>query len=270
MAASTATQEEFLRLLDENAEFRQQVRQRILSQELIELPERFAVFASRVDEFITEQRAINAEQREFNAEQRAFNAEQRAFNAEQRAFNAEQRETNAEQRAFNAEQRAFNAEQRETNARVEKRLQGIADDIGMLKGNVAVRATRDNAERIVEQVLDLHPLSILSRSELVAMLRPKASEIERTWRHSFYRADLVMQCEADDGTVHYMAAEASYTADRRDTDRALRNAGLLTRCTNAPAHAIVASVRNDHEVQALVDAGKVHWFQLTNRDLTPD
>lgn len=242
MAVLTATQEEFLRLLDENAEFRQQVRQRILSQELIELPERFAVFASRVDEFITEQRAINAEQRIFNAEQRAFNAEQREINAEQRAI----------------------------NARVENRLQGIADDIGMLKGNVVVRATRDNAERIVEQVLDLHPLSILSRAELVAMLRPKASEIERTWRHSFYRADLVMRCEADDGTVHYMAAEASYTADRRDTDRALRNAGLLTRCTNAPAHAVVASVRNDHEVQALVDAGKVHWFQLTNRDLTPD
>jgi hypothetical protein len=214
MAVSTATQEEFLRLLDENAEFRQQVRQRILSQELIELPERFAVFASRVDE--------------------------------------------------------FNAEQRAINARVEKRLQGIADDIGMLKGNVEVRATRDNAERIVEQVLDLHPHSILSRSELIAMLRPKASEIERTWRHSFYRADLVMRCEANDGTVHYMAAEASYTADRRDSDRALRNAGLLTRCTNAPAHAVVASVRNDHEVQALVDAGKVHWFQLTNRDLTPD
>jgi len=214
MAVSTATQEEFLRLLDENAEFRQQVRQRILSQELIELPERFAVFASRVDEFITEQREINA--------------------------------------------------------RVEKRLQGIADDIGMLKGNVAVRATRDNAERIVEQVLDLHPLSILSRSDLIAMLRPKAPEIKQTWRHSFYQADLVMQCEADDGTVHYMAAEASYTADRRDTDRALRNAGLLTRCTNAPAHAVVASVRNDQEVQALVDAGKVHWFQLTNRDLTPD
>ncbi|MCY4520378.1 MAG: hypothetical protein OXC13_06310 [Caldilineaceae bacterium] len=242
MAVFTATQEEFLRLLDENAEFRQQVRQRILSQELIELPERFAVFASRVDEFITEQRTVNAELR---------------------AFNAEQRETNAELRAFNAEQR-------ETNARVEKRLQGIADDIGMLKGNVAVRATRDNAERIVEQVLNLHPLSILSRSNLIAMLRPKAPEIERTWRNSFYQADLVMQCEADDGTVHYMAAEASYTADRRDIDRALRNADLLTRCTNAPAHAVVASVRNDHEVQALVDAGKVHWFQLTNRDLTPD
>lgn len=242
MAVFTATQEEFLRLLDENAEFRQQVRQRILSQELIELPERFAVFASRVDEFITEQRTINAELR---------------------VFNAEQRETNAELRAFNAEQR-------ETNARVEKRLQSIADDIGMLKGNVAVRATRDNAERIVEQVLNLHPLTILSRSDLIAMLRPKASEIERTWRNSFYQADLVMQCEADDGTVHYMAAEASYTADRRDTDRALRNADLLTRCTNAPAHAVVASVRNDHEVQVLVDAGKVHWFQLTNRDLTPD
>lgn len=235
MAVNNATQEEFLRLLDENAEFRQQVRQRILSQELIELPELFAVFASRVDEFITEQRAINAELREATAELRAFNAEQR-----------------------------------EINASVEKRLQDIATDMGMLKGNIAVRATRDNAERIVEQVLNLHPLSILSRSDLIAMLRPNAPGIKRAWRHSFYQADLVMQCEADDGTVHYMAAEASYTADRRDTDRALRNAGLLTRCTNAPAHAVVASVRNNHEVQALVDTGKVRWFQLTDRDLTPD
>ena len=124
--------------------------------------------------------------------------------------------------AFITEQRAINAEQRAVNARVEQRLQGIADDIGMLKGNVAVRATRDNAERIVEQVLDLHPLSILSRSDLIAMLRPKAPEIERSWRHGFYRADLVMHCEADDGTVHYMTAVASYTADRRDSDRAPR------------------------------------------------
>ena len=172
--------------------------------------------------------------------------------------------------AFAGRVDAFITEQRAVNARVEQCLQGIADDIGMLKGNVAVRATRDNAEWIVEQVLDLQPLSILSRSDLIAMLGPKAPEIERAWRHGFYRADLVMQCEAGDGTVHYMAAEASSTADRRDSDRALRNAGLLTRCTNVPAHAVVASVRNDHEVQALVDAGKVHWYLLSDRDLTPD
>ena len=29
-------------------------------------------------------------------------------------------------------------------------------------------------------------------------------------------------------------------------------------------------MRNDHEVQALVDAGKVHWYPLSDRDLTPD
>ena len=63
---------------------------------------------------------------------------------------------------------------------------------------------------------------------------------------SFRNADLVV--EATDGTgTRYIAMEVSFTADLRDCDRAVRNAGLITRFTGKPAQAAVASVRNDKE-----------------------
>ena len=240
MTQSTATQEEFLRLLDQNAEFRQQVRRYILSAELLELPEMFAVLASHVDEFIAEQRETNARINEFIAEQR---------------------ETNARINEFITEQRA-------TNARVDGRLKDITDDIGVLKGKVVSSATRDHAETI-PSLLDLEYVNILVRSDLIALLR-RLSGIDKGHRLSFYRADLVLQAVDIDGATHYVAVEASYTADRRDTDRALRNAEYLQRCTDCPAHAVVSSIKNDREVQLLVEDGTVHWHQLAREDLNPE
>lgn len=233
MALSTATQEEVLRLLDQDVEFRQQVRQYILSVELLELPEMFAAFASRVNEFIVRQEQVNAEQRETNARLSEFITEQR-----------------------------------ETNARLDGRLQDIVDDIGELKGNAVISATRDNAETI-PSLLGLEYVNILVRSNLIALLR-RLPGLDKGHRASFYRADLMLKAVDADGATHYVAVEASYTADRRDTDRALRNADYLQRCTGCPAHAVVASVKNDREVQLLVEDGTVHWHQLTREDLKPE
>ena len=80
MAATINTTDDLIRLLTENAEFYQAVRRLILTDELIQLPERFAAFANRVDDFITEQRGVNTEQRGVNTEQRGVNTEQRRFN----------------------------------------------------------------------------------------------------------------------------------------------------------------------------------------------
>lgn len=46
MALDTNTRRAFLRALDEDEDFRQEVRQRLLSRELLELPEKFAAFAA--------------------------------------------------------------------------------------------------------------------------------------------------------------------------------------------------------------------------------
>ena len=42
--------------------------------------------------------------------------------------------------------------------------------------------------------------------------------------------------------------------------------GTWAQHMNLPAHAAVASVRNDRELQDLIDAGNIHWHQLAERD----
>ena len=233
MAQDTALREEFLDLLERDGAFRESVRQQLLTAELVEFPERFAAFAGRVDEFMVEQQAINARvDARFDSVDARFDSVDARFE------------------------------------RVDARLQAITDDLGILKGHAAGRAARDHVETILDR-LGLTYVTILDRRDLVDLLR-RFRDIPTGERQSFFRADLVLEALDNDGATRYVAVEASYTADRRDSDRARRNAGFLTRVTGCPAHAVVASLRNDREVQALVETGTVHWLRLTEKDLAPD
>ena len=95
------------------------------------------------------------------------------------------------------------------------------------------------------------------------------NSLPRDTHRSFRNADLVV--EATDGTgAHYIAMEVSFTADRRDCDRAIRNAGLITRFTGKAAQAAVASVRNDREATEAVESGAVYWHPLEDRTPSPE
>jgi len=246
MALDTVLRAKVLDLLERDADFREEVRRHLLTAELVELPERFAAFAARVDKFIDEQQGINARVDKFIDEQQGINARVDKFIDEQQGV----------------------------NARVDSRLQAITDDLGILKGHAAGRAVRDHAETLPD-LLGLAHVTTLARRDLVNLLvrdpdTAAGNPLPAGDRQSFYRADLVVEARDADGSPCYVAVEASYTADRRDSDRALRNAGYLTRCTGFPAYAVVASLRNDRDVQALVDQGTVHWHRLTEQDLSPD
>jgi hypothetical protein len=226
MASDTILREEFLDLLERDGAFREAVRRQLLTSELIELPERFAAFAGRVDKFIVEQQGINVRvDARFDGVDARFD-------------------------------------------RIDARLQAIIDDLDVLKGYAPGRAARDHVDTILDR-LGLTYVTILDRRDLVGLLR-RFRDIPTGKRESFYRADMVLEALDDHGDTRYVAVEASYTADRRDSDRARRNAGFLTRATGCPAHAVVASLRNDRDVQALVEAGTVHWLRLTEKDLAPD
>ena len=56
----TPEEQRFLQLLDSNPEFRDAVRRRLLSDELLDMPDRFANFIETVEAFILEQRRTNA------------------------------------------------------------------------------------------------------------------------------------------------------------------------------------------------------------------
>ena len=219
---SPAERNRFLRALQDDPEFRAEVRRQLLSDELLELPDRFARFAAYVEGFIEEQKIINAR---------------------------------------------VDA----TLARIETNIARIETSIGILKGNVARRVLRDHHETILD-LLQLDFVDILQRSDLTRLVRNSgvANEIEFGQRRSFYAADLVLAGTDAAGDTHYVAAEASFTADRRDTDRAIRNAEFLTRFTGQPSHSVVASVFNDREAQELVNAGAIHWFRLDEREFDAD
>ena len=143
------------------------------------------------------------------------------------------------------------------------------DDLGFIKGNIVGRAAQDHFEQISEQ-LGFNFVRMLSRNDLINMVRNgDAADIAFGDRRSFYNADVVMEVADDTDGTHYVAVEASYTADLRDTARAVRNAEFLTRFMGRPAHAVIASVGNDRQIKPLLDDGTLHWFQIFDRDIQP-
>ena len=241
MATTINTSDDLLKLLTENTEFYQAVRRLILSDELIELPERFARFTTEVHDFIIRQERFNERVDNFIKEQHQFNAEQHEFNHRVDSFIEEQRQFNRR----------------------------IETSIGELKGNTARYAVGVLFGEIAAQ-LGFTFKDTLSRQQLGQMIGPQGhTDVDSGDRQSFIRADLVVVAEDAAGNTHYVAVEASYTGDARDTARARRNAELLQRFTGCPAHAMVASVRNDQDIQAEIDGGEVHWYALDPDDFTP-
>ena len=290
-AIDSAERARFLQALRSVPDFRDEVRSLLLGEELLRLPERFAQFVERVDAFIIKVDTFIAAQQEFNAQvatrldgvddfiasQKEFNASQREFNARVDDFIASQREFNARVDDFIASQKEINASQKEINARVaarldsmDNRIQRITDDLGDLKGHVAGRIAREIADNIAED-FGFKMLAVLTRNDLRQMLNQHSpDDISRGDRLSFYVADLVGKVLDQDGEELYLTLEASYTADRRDTDRAVRNAEFVTRFTGLPAVPAIASRQNDHEVQQLVEAGAVLWHQFSPQELSPE
>ena len=165
--------------------------------------------------------------------------------------------------AFAREQNAFVQEQRAQTANLRERADRAENDMGALKGDFARTRTVQDARNIAYD-MGLELVRTLSSDELRDMA---GNALPRDTGRSFRNADLVM--EATDGTnISYIAMEVSFTANLRDCDRAIRNAGLITRFTGKAAQAAIASVRNDREAAEAVESGAVYWHPLEDR--TPD
>ena len=166
---------------------------------------------------------------------------------------------------FITEQREFNEDMRERTSNTLTRLDRMEGDSGTLKGYWARNTAVSDAAGITQD-MGLEFVRTLTASDLMEMSR---NQLDRETGRSFRRADLVIEA-IKDGAPQYVALEVSYTADQRDSGRALRNAGLLTRFTGRKATAGVASVRNTHEVEQLVESGELYWHPLEDRTPAPE
>ena len=268
MVWDTVTEQQFLERLDTSPKFRDEVRRHVLSAELIAMPETMAKLSEQFSTFAGEQKKINAEFRSDVAELKTDVAELKTDVAELKTDVAELKTDVTELKTDVAELKTDVAELKESNTEINKTVKRIEAAIGELRGNAAYWPAFYRCEEIL-QALNLKYVRVLNREDLMDMLRDvDLDEIKFGDRRSFYRADLVMEAtEAQDPeTTRYVAVEASYTADRRDTDRAIRNANILKRCTGHEASAVVASIRNDRDILPVIKAGTVTWYQLDPDD----
>ena len=162
-----------------------------------------------------------------------------------------------------------------------RRFNRIEADIGDLKGHFMEGTAREEALLIATN-MGLQWVSTLPKGATALIWNEAESSgltagISRDDRRSFGRADLVMEAQTPQGERCYIAVEASYTANGRDTRRVGRNARFLTKFTNLPSFAAIACVRIDNRVRDIVaeqdawttDSQKIYWHELPEmRSLT--
>lgn len=217
-----STVEELIQILDANPELLKELRSRILTEELLNLPQAHA-------EFVTEMHGFVAEMREFVAA---------------------------------------------TN----RNFQRLSNDFGNFRGAYAETAVEKNSIVIVMDLSEAMGLGLeeltarnLTQKDLVAVARHSGdtSGLSRGELRSFYQSDLIIEANDVNGETHYIAVEASYTCNGRDTTRAISHTRLLKRFTGQPAHPVVAGVRRDIGIEPDIEDGKVFWHQIDEDQLKP-
>ena len=230
--------ERLMQTLDENPHLMEAVRSRILTRELLELPQTVARLAERVEQ----------------VEGQLATLTERVDQLTERVDQVEG------QLAQLTEQVA------QLTERMDRRFNQVANDLNRLKERAAMDAAREQSH-VIAMMLGLRRQLYLHGNEIIDLARHQnTTDISAGDLASFSRADLLMEATDDAGETHYIAVEVSFTADARDTRRAIRNAGYLTRFAGRPAHAVVAAYRRDREIQPAIDSGQVLWYQLDEDD----
>ena len=311
MATTINTIEDLVRVLDENPEWLEALRTRLLTRELIELPRLFAEFAASVNRRFDEQDKVLAghtetlaehgrilaghtetlaehgkilaghtetlvEHGKILAEHSSILVEQGKVLVEHSKILAEHGKTLAQHTSMLTEQDKVLAGHTETLAEhsrilaghseefvsVKREAQLMRDDIGDLKGLRAESKAVKEVAFIADQ-LGLALTRVLTVDDLLAMLRAQPfPDLPSNVRASFLRADIIAEAVDEAGETRYIAVEASYTVNGRDTERALRNAELLTRLTGKPARAVAAGCRLDDRSRPVIESGEVFWHEL--------
>ena len=236
------SQEDLLRALRENPEWKETVRALILGEELLQLPARFNAFAD-------EQRQVN----------KRVESDISDLKTSQARMESDISDLKTSVQDLQASQAQLGAGQN----RIEARMDRQEYDNSTLK-NLFISFEIQRSAETLPVDLGLDYVRTLTATDLDRMIRVARPDLPLNERRSFCRVDLVVEAKDDSGTV-YIAMEASYTGDLRDSGRAQRNALFLTEFTGYRAIPVVASVRNVNEVSALIDSGTVYWYELEDR-----
>ena len=267
--ATINTIDDLVRIVRENEEYRVAMRRELLTDDLLALPAQFAEMRETQNEMRDTQNSMLETQNEMLETQNRILRDL-----------DETRSTQREMLRIQSEMLKTQSEILRRLDNVEAHNRRLSDDFGNFRGSYAGIAVVKHAPGIAIRLDEAKSLGIdeltpkvLSRDMIRALAGEYGSErlasIPRSERESFYLSDLIIEVAKTDGTTCYIAVEASYTCNGRDTARALSHADLITRFTGKEAWPVIAGVRMDRQIQPLVDGGQVFWYPMEDEEMEP-
>ncbi len=238
--------EDLIRVLDENPQWVEALRVRLLTRELIELPEKFAQFAAATNQRFDR---LEAEVKEIRGDVKGIQSDVQQIQGDVKELQIGAKQTQADVQ------------------QLQRDVKGMRDDLGPIKG-VHARNAALNEAYFIAMKFGFTFVRTLRSEDLMPFIRGnKASGIPFNQLESFHRADLIMEAQDREGRDCYLAVEVSYTVDERDTGRAVRNAEFLTRFTGRPAYAVAAGLRYDQRVRSNIESGEALWYEMDSEAL---
>ena len=264
------TIDDLFQTLDENPRVLEAVRARLLTRELLELPQVLAEFVKTTDKRFEaiEGHLGGIDERLDRADGRLDGIDGRLDGIDGRLDGIDGRLDEHDKHLRRIDGRLDGID--EHLGEHDNHLRRIDNSLGVLKGGHARGAAlRDTA--LIADSMGFDLVRTMSQREIISLARSqKAQEIPKNELQSFVRADLIMEVVNGSEEVCYIAVEISFTVDERDTHRAIRNAKFLTQFTGKPAYAAVAGLDRDNRIQSSIEARDVFWHQLDSEDLEVD
>ena len=267
MPTTINTIEDLIQLLDENPQWVQALRARLLTRELIELPESFARFVRetnlRFDRIDTDLQAVKSDVEVLKRDVEILKSDVQVLKDDVQIIKSDVQVLKSDVEVLKDDVQVLKSDVQT----VKNDIKSIRDDMVPLKGAHTRNAALREADLIAEDMGFVRS-RVLSRNDIRTLARSRdTSGISKDALRSFRRADLIMEATKLQGDLCYVAVEVSFTVNGRDTTRALRNADFLTSFTDRTAYAAVAGARLDERVRSSVESGDVFWYQLDSQSL---
>ncbi len=237
---TTPEADAFVRQLDQDPELLERVRARILTRELLQLPETVARLAS-IQQETAEQLASFQQQttEQINALQEA----QQQTN--ERLDNLQEAQQQTNERLDNLEKA-----QQHTNERLDTltgSVQRIEGTLGNLTGSAYENRAARIAPRLLARYLRMRRAQVIqapnanTRAHLDDMVNESVIDgaISDQQAQELERADIIVTAEDNEDQTVYVIIEASVTIDDTDIDRAHERALIMGRLTSTAVRAAV-------------------------------
>ena len=270
------TSEDIIRALREDPDLLDQVRRAVMTDEVLALPGQFAAM-------LETQNRMLGDIADMRQTQNAMLETQNRMLGDIASLRETQNRILDEQAGLRETQNQLLETQNVILRRLgnlETRFGRLDHDYRNFRGNYAENAARKRAPSIAMHLdesknleIDELTIAVLSSPEILALVGEYGSDrlasIPRETRRSFYEADLIIRADKTDGSTFYIAVEASYTCDERDTTRAMSHSRLITEFTGREAWPAIAGVRLNRNIKPIINSGEVFWFAIEEDDLEP-